>query len=316
MHKAKWVLLILVLVGICWGQGSSIHPYSTIFIRTLLDDATQAEAWTTLGIDIATTQVPICISMFTEAPSRASEDNWNGGLRELDNAAAVGPATPANDFTMTTKGSGKILFVVNAGADLAGDITVTGTSVNRDTMVQTASDTSVITITGTTTDGSSTDGNGNVVHTLTKAYITDKWFTGVCVVSTSDVTISDMDIFHVSFDQFNDHSNVTIHTLDFNLFCTNVSGEFDAYLYTLHVTGDEADVHMEADLHVGSVGGAKAQAAVANTYYRLRYGSINEALDGATDGFWVDVSYQGTPVGIEDVTGKVWADIDHLLTRN
>lgn len=268
-------------------------------------------SWVTPMVD-----VPVVLTMFDAEPARAAEEGWNGGLLELDNAASVGPATPANDFTVSTKGSGKIMIAVNTSSDSAGDITITGTSVSRDTMAQTGGATSVITINGTTTDSSAVDGNGNTVHGFTKAYITDKWYTGVVVISTSNVTIEDMDVFHVSFDQFGDHSGVTINQMDFNVFSTGVSAEFDAYMYTLEVTGDECDVTMVADVHVGSVGGAKAQPAVANKYYRLRQGAIAAAIDGTSDGFWVDITYAGTPIAIEDVTGKVWADISHELTLN
>jgi len=270
------------------------------------DEIIKTDGAGTLTFVTPTVDVPINISMYDAEPARSSETNWNGGLLLLDTAASVGPATPANDFTVTTKGTGKIMIVVNAGTDTAGDITITGTSVDRNTGVQTASDTSVITINGLSTDSPSTDANGNTVHGFTKAYISDKWFYGVTVISTSAVNSSDMDIYHVSFEQLNDKANITLNTFDVNAFVTNTSCEFDTYLYTLHVTGDECRVDNEAQLHIGSVGGAKAQASLANQYYRLRQGNINESLDGTTDGFWVDVHYTGTPIGIEDVTIKTW----------
>jgi hypothetical protein len=50
----KRILLILVLVavlaGVVWAQGSAILPYISIFIRTLLNDETQGTAQTTLGL--------------------------------------------------------------------------------------------------------------------------------------------------------------------------------------------------------------------------------------------------------------------------
>jgi hypothetical protein len=250
-----------------------------------------------------TVDVPIVLSMFDAKPERASESNWNGGLLKLDDAAAVNSGAP---FVMTTKGSGKIVIIVNAGGDLVGDITLTGTSVDRNTGVQTASDTSVITINGTTTDNSTTDANSNVVHAYTKAYISDKWFTGVVTITTTDVAITDMDVFHVSFEQVNDSANLTLNTLDANIFTTNAAAEFDAYLYTLQVTGDECDIAKAAELHVGAVGGAKAQTALTDKYFRLRQGNIATTLDGTTDGLWVDVAYANSPVYVEDVTLKVW----------
>ena len=39
------------------------------------------------------------------------------------------------------------------------------------------------------------------------------------------------DIYHVSFHQYNDQSNITVETFDCNMYVTNVAAEFDAYLY-------------------------------------------------------------------------------------
>ncbi len=44
------LILMGVLAGIVYAQGSAILPYISIFIRTLLDDADQPTARTTLGV--------------------------------------------------------------------------------------------------------------------------------------------------------------------------------------------------------------------------------------------------------------------------
>ena len=294
--------------GVVVGSGTgAVTPVAVGTTDQLLTGNTGADP----SFKTATVEIPINIEMFDAVPSRGTESNWNGGLLELDNAAAVNSGAP---FVMTTKGSGKIVIVVNAGGDLAGDITLTGTSVDRNTMAQTGAATSVITLTGATTDSSTTDANSNVIHTFTKAYITDKWFTGVVTITTADVAITDMDIFHCSFEQMNDQSNLVLNTFDANIYTTNVAAEFDAYLHTLHVTGDECDIHCEAELHVGAVGGATAQTAQANKYFRLRQGNLAESIDGSTDGFWVDVHYSNSPVYVEDVTIKVWFTKTQPLT--
>lgn len=201
-----------------------------------------------------------------------------------------------------TKGIGKLIIVINAGSDLNGEITITGTSVDRNTGATIPADTDTITVDALTTDGTTTDSNGNTVHSFTGAYISSKWFTGTVTLSTADLTLTDVDVYHVSFEQVNDSENLVINTFDANIFTTNVNAEFDSYLYTLHVTGDKCDIHNEADIHVGADG----ETAIANKYWRLRRGGINEALDGLTDGFWVDVHYANSPVYVEDVTVSVW----------
>jgi hypothetical protein len=206
------------------------------------------------------------------------------------------------------QGIGKILIVVNAGSDTAGDIILSGTQIDRETGLSLGIQTSTITINGTTTDGSTTDVNGNTKHSFTKAYISDKWFTGTVNVYADtgpSVNLSDVDYYHVSFEQFNDQPNITLDTMDFNLFANSVNAEFDAYLYALEVTGDECDISLQAECHLGAE--TNYQTPVANRYYRLRKGNIAKSIDGSTDGIWVDIHYSTTPAGIEDVTGKVWA---------
>ena len=292
---------------------AGILTASDTSVQQALESLSASALSITVLKDIVTVDVPVVLTMFDAVPSRASVSNWNGGLLLLDSGSAVSNGSP---FVMTTKGSGKIILVINAGVDMVGDITATGTSVDRNTKAQTGSDTSVMTLTGVTTDSTTTDANGNSIPVFVKAYITDKWYTGVVTLSTTDTDISDMDIYHVSFEQFNDQPTIILDTFDANIFTTNVNAEFDAYLHTVHVTGDEVNVDNEADLHVGAVGGAEAQTAQANKYFRLRQGNIAEALDGTTDGFWVNVYYANSPVYVEDVTLKVWATCTRPIILN
>ena len=261
-------------------------------------------------VDNKTVSIPISFETFDATPARNTEANLHGGLLLLG-SGVLGPATPANDLVVT-KGIGKVLIVVNAGTDLAGTITISGTVVNRETGASGA-DTDVITVDAVTTDTSSTGGKagGAVIHGLSGAYISSKWFQGTVTLSTSTLNLSDVDVYHVSFDQFNDQSNITLDTFDANLFTTNAAAEFDAYLYSLEVTGSKATVAVQASLHVGTDG----LTAIANKYWRLRRGNIAKALDGATDGIWVDVWYLN--VGntyCQDVNIKIWATQETTLT--
>ncbi len=204
------------------------------------------------------------------------------------------------------------MVVVNAGTDLAGDITVTGDSVDRDTGVITVGDTDTITIDALSTDGSDTDGNGNTRHSFTGAYISSKWFTGTVTLSTVDLTLTDVDVYHVSFEQFNDSPNLVVTTFDINAFTTSVNAEIDAYLYSLEVTGDKCDIARIASLNVGTDG----ETAIADKYWRLRRGAIAKSLDGTTDGVWVAIFYANNPALVQDMTMKVWATRTQQLTLN
>jgi hypothetical protein len=240
-------------------------------------------------------------SSYDAEPARGSVTNLHGGLLALATAQALGPATPANDITVT-KGIGKILIVLNAGSDFAGTITITGDTIDRNTGVKTVGDTDTITTDALTTDNSDTDSNGNARYSFTGAYITSKWFTGSVTLSTANLTLTDVDTYHVSFEQFGDTSHVRLDTFDANIFTTNVAAEFDAYLYSLVVAGSKCDITREASLNVGADG----ETAIANKYWRLRRGYIEKIMNGQKDGIWADVFYSNSPAYIEDVNVKIW----------
>ncbi len=247
-----------------------------------------------------TSHTQIAFSMYDAEPARASETSIDGAFLPL---ATAQPLDSVPTDLVVSKGTGKIVVVVNAGSDFSGEITVTRTSVDRDTEVITGSDTDTLTIDALTTDDSDADGNGNVRHAFTGAYITSKWFVGTVTLSTTDLTLTDVDVYHVSFEQFDDTASITLDTFDANILTTSVNAEFDAYLYAIMVTGDKCNITREASVNVGVDG----ETALANKYWRLRRGNINKAIDGTTDGTWVDVHYSNSPAFVEDVSIKVWA---------
>jgi hypothetical protein len=261
----------------------------------------------TYSFKTATVDIPICLSTFDAVPSRATESNVHGSLLSLATAQPLD--TVPTDITVS-KGIGKIMVVINAGSDIAGAITVTGESIDRDTGASTPADTDTITIDALTTDSTTTDSNGNTVHAFSGAYITSKWFTGSVTLSTTDLTLTDVDVYHISFEQVNDQSNLTLDTFDANIYTTNIAAEFDAYLYAITVSGNKCTLTNEAALHVGADG----ETAIANKYWRLRRGAIAKSIDGESDGFWFDIHYSNSPVYVEDVTVKVWITKTQSLT--
>jgi hypothetical protein len=192
---------------------------------------------------------------------------------------------------------------------MVGDITVTGTTVDRNTGVQTGSDSVTVTLDGATTDTSSTDAQSNVIHGFSKAYITSKWFTGSVTISTTEVDLSDVDVYHCSFEQLNDLPGMTINTFDVNAKSTNANAWAYFYLYSLKVTGDQCIIANEAALSVAS------GDAIANQYWRLRRGNLGVALDGSTDGMWVE-SYLGPAAQTywDDLSLKVWVSESATIT--
>ena len=290
-----------------WANDTSVDTDNFDGILSSTDDNVQDALESLDNLEV---QVPVCISMYSALPTRNSEGNWNGGILKIADAKQLGPATPANNVSFT-KGIGKMVFMVLAGSDVSGTITITGNSVNRNTGAVTIGDTDVITINGLSTDGSTTDTNGHIKHTFTDGYISSKWFTGTIVLSTSTLNISDLDVYHCSFEQWNDSPSIVLNTFDVNLFTTNALAKFDGYLYTIHVTNGRCRIDLEAELHIG----AGTHTAIADKYWRLRRGNIAEAINGTTDGFWCDLYYSNNPTYIEDVTAKVWATQTIAITK-
>ena len=264
-------------------------PGSTTFLR---GDGSWSKVEETITI-------PIQLTIYDAEPARTSESNVHGGILSLDTASPLNP-TPTN--ITVSQGAGKLFIVVNAGSDLVGSVTFTGTTIDRDTGVTTPSDTDVVTINGLTTDTSTTDTNGNTVHGFSNAYMTSKWFTGSVTISTSDVTLTDVDTYHCSFEQFNDTANIEIDTFDINILATNTAAELDAYLYSVVNNSGILVITKEADVHLGSGG----ITVIANKYYRLRRSNIGKDLDCTSDGIFIDAHYSNSPAYIEDATIKVW----------
>ena len=252
-----------------------------------------------ITIDVNTVTIRQSFDIYDPEPARGSVSNIHGGLLSLATGQPL-DSVPTN--IVVSKGIGKLMVVINAGSDVSGSIIVTGTSVDRDTGATTPADTDTLTVDALTTDGSDTDSNGNTRHSFTGAYITSKWFTGSVTLSTTNLTLTDVDVYHVSFEPFGDTPSIEVDQLDANIFTTNVAAEFDAYLYSLEVTGDKCNITREASINVGADG----ETAIANRYWRLKRTGIAKTLDGSADGVWVDIHYSNSPAYIEDVTLKVW----------
>jgi hypothetical protein len=226
-------------------------------------------------------------------------NSLHGGIH-ISTAGQSGIVLNSGQTITDTIGISKIMLVVNAGTDLAGDITITGTSVDRETAAETGADTDVIPITALTTDGSTTDSNGNIVHSFTGAYISSKWFKGAITLSTTDVDLTDIDVYQVAFEQFNDCPDIIIETLDATYTTTNNSAELDCYLYSVEVTDSVCDIELLATL--------THETGQTTDFFRKRIGNIAKALDGSTDGIFIDLFLNpSAQTYFASFTSKVWA---------
>jgi len=248
---------------------------------------------------------PIPLDIYIELNQRFAEENIHGALNPL----STGDTLSASDAISVSKGTGKLLFVVNAGATLTGTMTITGTKVDRDTQVQTASFQETLSVVGVSTDNSDTDADGNTRHSFSRAYISSNWYTSTVVMSTADLALSDVDVYHCSFEQVNDQPDITLTTFDINTFTSNANAWLHAHLYCVCVSGSHVELSREASLEIPSGDG------IANKYWRLRSGVIDKSLDGTTDGFFVDVFFgPSSQTYFQDFTCKLWIDVQKDLT--
>lgn len=205
-------------------------------------------------------------------------------------------------------GVSKVMAVVLAGTVTTGSYTITGTSIDRNTGVETASDTEIINIDGLSINNSTVDSNGNTVYDYTDAYVSFKWWKGTLTFSTTDLDLTEIRFAQISFEQFNDTPDIVIDTFDTTYITSNVSAEMDAYLYSVEVNGNMLNVSVIADLH-------HETGLFADNSYRRRNGNIAKSLDGTTDGIFIDLYLNPENLTyFSSFTAKVWAT--HTLTIN
>lgn len=241
-------------------------------------------------------------STHTDKKERLATYNLHGELIVLQTGDVL-DSVP-NDINVTV-GIGKLLLIINAGSDVVGDIIVSGTTVDRGTGVETASDTETITVDTLSTDNSDTDAEGNERHSFTDGYITSKWFKGAIVISTTDLTLTDVDTYQIAFQQNNDSPSFSVEAFDIKAHCTNNSAWLYAYLYTVEVTNNKVDVIRQESVEVA------VADATADKDYRLRRDELGIALDGTSDGFWVEL-FLGPIASTywEDIGTHVWVSRD------
>ena len=250
----------------------------------------------------------VCIPVTLERNIRNQDLNYHGALDLLTSGVALDSSNPIN----VTKGSGKIYIVANAGTGygtgLTYAVTITGTSRDRNTQATTPGDTETVYIEMLSSDTSSTDAVGNAVHAISKGVLSSKWWEGSVTISTTNVVLTDVDVYHVSFEQMRDAKYFEVDTFDMNVKTTNANAWIYNYLYVIQKTKDgtnTADISMLSSLVV------TAAEAVANRYHRRKHSlTSGNWFSGSTDGIWIECNFG--PVGttyIEDMTLKVWVEV-------
>jgi len=246
-----------------------------------------------------TTSHPVLIPFDFPVNNKTDLNSIHGAL--LINNSEDGIILNSSTPIVGNGGISKVMAVVLAGTDFVGSFTITGTSVDRNTGVETIGDTEVISVDMLSTNSSTIDANGNNVYSYTDAYLSAKWWKGTLTFSTTDLDLTEIRFAQLAFEQFNDSLNITVDSLDATYTISNTGAVMDCYLYLVRVTGSKVNISMIADLHHES-------GLFADNSYRRRKGNLAETLNGNTDGVFIDLFLNPiTQTYFSSFSSKIWA---------
>lgn len=227
-----------------------------------------------------TTSHPILIPFSFPLNTKTDLDSLHGSLliNDSEDGIILNSGTPI----VGNGGISKVMGVVLAGTVLTGSYTITGTSVDRNTGVETPADSEIINVDGLSVDASTIDANGNKVHSYSNSYLSVKWWKGSLTFSTTDLDLTEIRFAQISFEQSNDSSGITLNSFNANYLISNSNAVMDAYLYTVIANGSVVTVNNVASLH-------HLSGEFADASFRKRIGNIGVDLDGATSGVFIDL---------------------------
>lgn len=248
---------------------------------------------------------PISMNTYVDKPVRGKVLNQFGGFT----ATLMGGTLASGSPQAFDIGIGNVTIVLLAGADFTGSMTITGVSVDLLTGTETPGDTEVIAVDELSTDTSDTDAQGNPRHGITSVYISEKYFKDGCVLSTTDLNISDLDIYSIVYKQFIEREHVAIQGMDITALSTSSSAWFYGYFYACRqVLLRKYDIirSINFELPLGSV--------AADTHYSNRRDGLNMAIDARYDGGWLELYFGPlNQTYWEDINVKIWADVTEPL---
>lgn len=240
-----------------------------------------------------TLKVPIPFHGYTDKVERfVGGFNKHGFIRPLATDETLLSGSPV----AVSCGVGKLMIVVKSGSDFDGEITVTGTTVDRETGAKTGSGVDTIAVNALSIDDSDTDAQGNPRLSFTGAYVTTTWFAGDVDIETPDLNCI-IDVYQIAFEQANDHPTWDVDTVDLTVDPSSTLAWLYVYLYVVKVTGNKCDITREESIELPAV-----DVGAADVPYRLRRGDIGVEMDGAVDGLFLTVFFG-------PITQEYWQDV-------
>ena len=250
------------------------------------------------GVGSSSINYQFPLSFTIDSVTKGQINNIWGGIQQVVTAQPLSTGVNA----VGNGGRTKLMLVVKAGTDINGTATITGRKVDRDTGIITPGFTEDIIIDSLSIDGSSLDGLGNDLHNFTNCYMSTEWYDDGFVISTTDLNISNLDVWSVAFNQFNGITPVTVDTIDMTATITNGAAEFSGHAYSVEVVNGKSSIVAFADYEMPS-----AESNVG--LYRFKSSGLAKELNTATDGIFVDVFFM--PINssyFENVALLLWAE--------
>ena len=242
-------------------------------------------------------KVPVALSAYIEDPTKQNVERMFGGINSIATAQAI-----SNGVSITPMiGLSRVCLVLNAGSDVTGTINISGTIVNKNSGA-TASSNEDITITTLSTDSSTTDSGGNTIYDISNAYLSSEWYLGTVTISTTDVNISDMDVYSIAYTHGLREGTVTLDSLDVQAFCTDGgNGQLFAHLYGVTaVSGSRFDISSIANIEVTTA------EAETDRWFRLRRGNLNTSFDLASEGIFLELQVDDAVPDFEQISVQIW----------
>lgn len=240
------------------------------------------------------------MAAYVEKVQKNQDVQFHGDLKLQ---AADQPLNSSVNVTFI-KGTGKLMIVPELGTDPVGVIHVHGTRVDRNTNSQEQGYIENITITELCTDASGDDAFGHHVWNFSDCYITKQWFVDQVNISTTNVDLTNLSAYHISFEQANDRL-FRLNTADLNYYVINANAEIYSHFYVVNVTAngnDTSRVDVYSPLFYDRV------SHEAFEYYRAR-SLINLTLDGSEDGFFFSFDFlPNAKQDFEQFDFKIWGE--------
>lgn len=218
--------------------------------------------------------------------------NVLGSFDEIATGITLNPSTSVT----ANIGKGRIFLAAAAGTDVNGTILINGTKVDRNNETETLNFLENLTITGLSIE---VDG---IQHT--DIYMTDNWYHGDTILTTTDLNITDLHIYMIVFHQMNDASEFTIDSFEMRYLITDSGANMNTSLYAITTNGPVSPniANITRIVNFNLLAGE-----TADRYYSNKRTNINITLNGTKEGIFLISNF--LPINqerFEDIQYYLW----------